>query len=188
MDDDDLGDQGKKTNASPVHKPEHGKQYDVAPKGSVGRAPGGLPSLGLGSSNTGRQTVQQTDGQSLDQGQEADKKIVFRQNPEQSQAKDDRPIAEKTDDDVVNKLSEEQGFQLKTIDEIKKLAHPEKEKADDTPERSGDQFRETDNQEVNEFYQKTDDMVSREEAIKKRAAEIKKSFENQKSRDRDRSR
>lgn len=81
MDDDDLGDQGKKTNTSPVHKPEQSKQYDVAPKGSVGRSPGGLPALGLGSSNTGRQMVQQTDGQSLDQGQEAENKIIFRQNP-----------------------------------------------------------------------------------------------------------
>lgn len=188
MDDDDLGDQGKKANTSPVHKPEQSKQYDVAPKGSVGRSRGGLPALGLGPSTSGRQRFQQTEGQSLDQGQETENKIIFRRNPEQAQAKDDRPIAVETGVKEIDQDSKDKGFQLKTEDEIKKLGHPEKDKAEAKPERSGDQFRETNDPKVNEFYQKTDDMISREEAIKKRAEEIRKSFENHKSRDRDRER
>lgn len=140
MDDDDFADRGKKTNASHIHKPKHGKQYDVAPTGSVGRDPAGPPTPGLGAK--GR-------GQALDQSTEP--RIQFRRNPKQSQAKDDRPIAVETGIKEIDQDSKDKGYQLKTEDEIKKRAHPVQEKAEDTPERSGDQFRETNDREVNEF-------------------------------------
>jgi hypothetical protein len=172
--DDDHNDKGKKTNASPEHKPQNASQKDVAPPGSVGRAPAGPPTPGLGSKGL---------GQALDQS--TNQKIDFRKNLDQAPAKDDRPVAIETDDKAVNQDSEAKGFQLKTETEIKELGHPNKDKGTDAPERSGDQFKETSDPDVNAFYQQTDDMVSREDAVQQRAEKIAAKFSQDKSKDHD---
>ena len=111
MDDDDLGDQGKKTNTSPVHKPAHARQYDMAPGGTVGRRAGGLP----GVTNKGP-----------DQQHQVDPKIDFRKG--QSQEKEDnRPIAVKTGDKDVDRDSVSQGQRLMSMDDIKAQGHRKSE-------------------------------------------------------------
>lgn len=81
---DDDNDKGKKTNASPEHKPKDVARKDVAPTGSVGRQPAGL-SLGGGAT---RRHVRQEAEQ-----QETEPRIVFRENQEQDKA-DDKSLPE----------------------------------------------------------------------------------------------
>jgi len=112
-DDDDFSDKGKKTNASPTHKPQDSQQFDVAPTGSVGRKP---PGLSLGSNTTRRLPTK-----SLEQGKS-------------EQAKDERPIAVDSDDPQVNADSDAKGYRRLTMEQIKAEAHGQAERDDGRPQ------------------------------------------------------
>ena len=109
--DENQGDQGKKTNASPEHKPKNTSQKDVAPPGSIGRAAGGVPGLGLGAFSTKRM------------GHTAEAKSDAQNGSEQAHATNDLPIAVRTDDEEIDAQSEADGYQLKYMDEIKEIGH-----------------------------------------------------------------
>jgi hypothetical protein len=85
--DEDQGDEGKKTNASPEHKPKHAVDGDVAPQGSVGRPAASPATPGLGTS--AKRLVE-------------DKSVPPAQAPKQAEMKDDREVFFETDDPEVN--------------------------------------------------------------------------------------
>lgn len=116
---DDDDEKGSRDNTGRDSKPKSAQNRDNAPTGSLGTNKLTPQSPGLGGSTKRRKATQ-----ALEQsGKVAE--------PAQSQAttpeKDDRPIAVKTDVTGIDQQSEKDGFQLKSLDEIKALAGTKEE-------------------------------------------------------------
>ena len=135
---DDEDDKGKKTNASPEHKPKDVARNDVAPIGSVGRNPAGLSGPGLGTSSQGR-VVDQTSHQP-----QPDQKITFRRSQDQAkdQGQDDRPIALDSKDMEVNADTDAKGERRLSMEEIKREAGTDRSAETDKADAAQEQRRE----------------------------------------------
>ncbi|WP_424973313.1 hypothetical protein [Dinoroseobacter sp. S76] len=116
-DDRDKG--AKKDNADPQHKPKDLSRDDVAPTGSVAR-PSAPPGLSLGGASRTIQTG--------DQSQQASSSQRLDPEPEPHT----RPIAIRSGDPEVDRQSEAEGQQVRSMDEIREMAGTKE------PEPSGD--------------------------------------------------
>lgn len=136
-------DQGVRGNTDFEYTPKDMKRPDVAPVGSVGRAPAGISEPGLGTSSTGNQVTEST--------------------PEKSQAADtdleDQPLTVRTGDAEVDEFSERQGHKL--IEEADLVAKPN---AEPEPINPNEPFVETDDPEVNTYYAQKQNMIAAGEA------------------------
>jgi len=96
---DDEDKRGQKDNTDREHKPEHAQDRENAPRGHLGTG----PSLGLGGTSSPRDTTQTIEPSER-----------MRREPEI----DDRPVAPKTGDEEIDRMSEEQGHRLIPEDEF----------------------------------------------------------------------
>lgn len=148
---DDNDDPGRKKNTDRDFKPAEGKRIDFSPRGTVGHSPAGLQGPGLGTPSKRQQSFEQVQSQSTEQ------------EPE----KDTRPVAIMTGDPDVDRQSEEEGFQLKTMDELKELAKAGQAQSPTTEQETGNNLSyaiETGNKDQDDDLRKGHNVVTREEA------------------------
>lgn len=150
--DDDQSKRGTRDNTGRDHKPANVQNNENAPTGQLGTNRLTQPSLSLGGGSKRKWATQSG---------EIDTGSAEQSEPTQP-AQDNRPIAEKTGVEEIDKQSEANGFQLKTMDEIKAMAAAQATEQAKGPEQSGDSFFETDNKAVNDMYNKTDTMIPKE--------------------------
>ena len=116
---------GSRDNTEHDHTPDTARHYANAPPGSLGT--NSLPGLSLGGSTRSKWKTQV--GEQAGQGSPE-----ISQEPVQAEpVKDERPIAVKTGDADVDRQSEADGYQLKTMDEIRDMAHGKPEAQDSGP-------------------------------------------------------
>lgn len=181
--DQDRDRRAKKTNTDLEAKPKDAVRADMAPKGSLGTEPSRTvaptPTLGLGSTGSQRRTFEAPDQESLEQ-QQADRDAEI-------EAK--KPLAIKTGDPEIDAQSKAEGFRLVTEAELKESnAEKTLPLEGNEQEKSGAVFAETDDEDVNARYQKTDTMISKSDPAWEKAAQIAGKFQNDKDKEKDRGR
>lgn len=116
----DEADESSADENGPENKPEYSSRAASVPKGTVGGM--SAPSLGLGLNTKIVRMV-------------VDVAVTEHTAEQEHVAQEDtRPIAVKTGDDAVDQQSEEDGFHLKSIEEIEAEAKAESESAVSMPE------------------------------------------------------
>ncbi|MEM7061105.1 MAG: hypothetical protein AAF557_26290 [Pseudomonadota bacterium] len=106
-DGDDDDERGRKDNTGRDHRPKQSQDRDRAPRGHIGTGPPRAPSPGMGYSVRAQQSAR-----SFPQAGDS---------RDQQPAKDNRPIALKTNDRAVNKEAREQGYRLVKEQDLRKM-------------------------------------------------------------------